>query len=152
RLMFFSHQKLKPQKAQKAHKAQNEFEWPTSFLFLLCLMCFMCLLWLNYGSDDLTDAALQFAIVSDGGTHGDVRGVDGRDAECDQLCSVDQESRRNTFFKPVAAKIAYFLADQNEVACGAFVNTAFTRHNLRFHFRWRVVEFDRHKPLACRLL
>jgi hypothetical protein len=44
---------------------------------------------LNHGRDDLADAALQFAIVSNRRAHRYVGGADWRNAERDQLGSVD---------------------------------------------------------------
>src|ERR1041385_3500957 len=106
---------------------------------------------LNHGGDDLADAALQFAIVSDRRAHRDVGGVYWRNAECDELGCVDQEPRRKTFFKTVATKVAHLLSDQNQVARRAFVNTTFTRDDLGFHLRRRIVKLDRDKPLPRRL-
>src|SRR6185369_13113235 len=106
---------------------------------------------LNHGGYDLADAALQFAIVSDRRAHRDVGGIDWRNAERDELSSVDQEPSRDTFFEAVTTKVAHLLSDQNQVARRAFVDTTFTRDDLSLHLRRRIVKLDRDKPLPRRL-
>ena len=56
---------------------------------------------LDHGGYDLTNAALQFAVVSDGCAHGDVCGINRRNAESDQLCGVDEQPSGDAFFQSV---------------------------------------------------
>src|SRR5712691_1811329 len=86
---------------------------------------------LNHRGNDLAYAALQLAIVGDWRTHGYVGSGDRRDTERDQLCGVNQQAGGNAFFQPVAAQVADLLADEHEIARRAFIDSAFSHHDLR---------------------
>src|SRR6266852_4815657 len=52
----------------------------------------------------------------------------------------------------MAAQVAHFLSNQNQIARGAFVDAAFARHERGFHFRRRIIKVDRDETLPGRLL
>src|SRR5258705_2546414 len=106
---------------------------------------------LNHGGDYLTNAALQFAVVSNRRAHGNVGGIDRRNAEGNQLGSIDQESSGNAFFQTMAAEVPHFLSDQHEVAGRAFIYSTLTRHNLSLQLGWRIIKLYSNEPLPGRL-
>src|SRR5687767_10571326 len=65
----------------------------------------------NHRRHDLADAALEFAVVGDGGAEGDFGGRRGGDAARHHLGGVDEEAGRDALFEPVAAQIPHLLAD-----------------------------------------
>src|SRR5258705_4246340 len=106
---------------------------------------------LNHGGDYLTNAALQFAVVSNGRAHRHIGSVDRWNAEGNELCGVDQQSRGNAFFQAMAAKVAHFLSDEDEVAGRAFINSTLTGHNLSLQLGWRIIKLYSNEPLPRRL-
>ena len=94
---------------------------------------------------------LQFAVVGDGRAHSHVGGSNWRDAKGNQLRCVNQQTRRDSFFQSMSAQVADLLANQHEVASGAFVHPTFTRDDFSLQIRRRIIEINRDKTLPCRL-
>ena len=57
----------------------------------------------NDGCDNFLDAALEFAVVSDGRTERDLSGGGGRDAAGDELSGVNQEAGGDAFFQAMTS-------------------------------------------------
>src|SRR5215203_5356242 len=89
--------------------------------------------------NDLADAALEFAVVGDGGTHRDLGGVDGGDAFRDHLGGVDEQAGGYALFKAVAAKVAHLVADLYKVGGHFEIDAAFFSDDLCLGFRFRVI-------------
>src|SRR5687768_9898936 len=104
------------------------------------------------GGHDLADAALEVAVVGDGGAEGDFGGGLRGDAAGHELRGVDEQARRDALFEPVAAEVAHLLADEHEVARRVERDAALARDYLGFKLRGRVVELQSDEALARGLL
>src|SRR6185437_14257481 len=74
---------------RKGYATAQRRAFPFFFAFLRSLR--LCVKQnLNNGRHDLADAALEFAVVGNGRAHRHVGSIDWRNAECDELCGVNQ--------------------------------------------------------------
>ena len=72
----------------------------------------------------------------------------GGAAVADQDARVDQHAGRHTFVEPMALELARTARDAHQPARQRRIDARFVRHDLRFPLGVRIIEVQRHEPLA----